>query len=93
MVVERLSSAEVGELINIGSGEEVSIASLPRSCERPSTRMRGRTCEIVWDTSRPNGTPRKLLDSSRIRALGWAPLTPLAEGLARAYDDYLSGLE
>jgi GDP-L-fucose synthase len=49
----------------------------------------GHSGEIVWDTSKPNGTPRKLLDSSRMAAFGWRPKVDLETGLHRAYDDYL----
>ena len=45
--------------------------------------------EILWDTSKPNGTPRKLLDVSKARALGWEARTPLEEGIRLAYDDFL----
>ena len=90
LVMERMSAADLGEFINVGSGEEISIAGL-------ATLVRdvvyadapGRTCAIEWDTSRPNGTPRKLLDSSRMRALGWAPSVALGEGVALAYADFM----
>lgn len=45
--------------------------------------------EIRWDSSKPDGTPRKLLDSTRIKSTGWAPIIPLKEGIASAYQDYL----
>jgi len=90
MLMERLAVAEVGEFTNVGSGEEISIAELAEAVRATVyADAPGRTCEIEWDTSKPNGTPRKLMDSSRIRALGWAPTTPLAAGLRLAYDDYL----
>jgi len=46
--------------------------------------------EIHYDTSKPDGTPRKLLDISRIRELGWKPEMNLREGVARAYEDFRS---
>jgi GDP-L-fucose synthase len=46
---------------------------------------------LVFDSSRPDGTPRKLLDSSRLHALGWREKTPLGAGLAAAYADFLGG--
>ncbi len=71
--------------INVGSGEEVSIAELARL-----------VCEVVgfrgtlrFDTTKPDGTPRKRLDTRRLEALGWRPATPLREGLARAYAAFL----
>ncbi|MFM8960541.1 MAG: GDP-L-fucose synthase, partial [Bacteroidota bacterium] len=45
--------------------------------------------EIRLDPTKPDGTPRKLMDSSRIRSLGWAPRTPLSEGITLAYQDFL----
>jgi GDP-L-fucose synthase len=45
---------------------------------------------IAWDSSKPDGTPRKLMDSSRLRALGWQPQVPFEEGIAGAYADFLS---
>ncbi|MGI5868326.1 MAG: GDP-L-fucose synthase family protein [Kiritimatiellia bacterium] len=69
---------------NVGSGEEVSIREL---AEKVRAAV-GVDCEIVWDPSKPDGTPRKLLDCSRIRSLGWAPEIPLDVGLPRTIADY-----
>jgi GDP-L-fucose synthase len=65
------------EIVNVGSGEEVSIAGLARLVAEASG-FRGR---IEYDTTRPDGTPRKVLDSSRLRALGWRPEVSLAQGV------------
>ena len=71
--------------INIGTGQDVTIAEL--------ARLVGQTVgyggAIVFDASKPDGTPRKLLDVSRLAALGWRASTPLADGLQRAYAAYL----
>lgn len=72
---------EAPEPINVGSGAEVSIADLAGMIASV-VGYRGR---VVFDASKPDGTPRKVLDSGRIRALGWAPRVPLREGLAGAY--------
>jgi GDP-L-fucose synthase len=77
---------EIGEVINVGSGTEVSIAELAGLVGE----VVGYKGEIIWDRSKPNGTPRKLLDSSRIRALGWEPKTGLRRGIGMAYRDFLS---
>ena len=73
------------ETVNAGTGQELSIAE--------HTRLVAKTVgyggEILWDTSKPNGTPRKLLDVSKARALGWEARTPLEEGIRLAYDDFL----
>jgi GDP-L-fucose synthase len=73
--------------INVGSGEEVSIATFA-STVASTVGYKG---SLVFDRTRPDGTPRKLMDSSRIRALGWQPKTSLAAGLAMAYEDFLRG--
>jgi len=51
----------------------------------------GYSGEIVFDSSKPDGTPRKLMDSGRLRGLGWAPLIDLEAGLAATYEDFVAG--
>jgi GDP-L-fucose synthase len=83
---------DVGELINIGSQSEVSIgelAEIVREVVYADVASQGRRCQIDWDTSRPNGTPRKLMDSSRLMSLGWKPQVSLPEGISLAYQDFL----
>lgn len=94
LVMERLSASEVGEFVNVGSGEEVSVAQLAELVRQVVyADCPGRICSIEWDTTRPNGTPRKLLDSSRIHELiDWRPATTLERGIRMAYADYLSSL-
>ena len=72
--------------INIGTGEDVTIAELAQTVGRV-VGYRGR---IAYDTSKPDGAPRKLLDVGRLRAMGWKPSVSLEDGLARAYRDFLS---
>ncbi|GAU69265.1 GDP-L-fucose synthase [Streptomyces sp. NBRC 110611] len=67
--------------VNVGCGEDLTIADLAARVAA-AVGYRGR---ITFDPSRPDGTPRKLLDISTIRALGWAPAVPLAEGIAQTY--------
>lgn len=77
-----------GELaINVGSGEEISIFDLTRLV----MDVIGYPGEVVTDPTKPDGTPRKLLDSSRLQALGWAPSITLREGIAKAYAAFLRG--
>ena len=70
--------------INVGSGEEITIRALADLL----VELVGYTGELVWDSSKPDGTPRKLVDSSKIRNLGWAPKVTLAEGLQRTLNWY-----
>lgn len=74
------------ETVNAGSGRELTIRELT---ELVAATV-GYTGRILWDTSMPNGTPRKLLDVSKARALGWTYKTELADGLRLAYEDFLS---
>ena len=73
--------------INVGTGEDITIAELGRLV----AKVVGYTGEIVQDTSKPDGAPRKLMDVSRLRALGWQPRVGLEDGLALAYRDFLAG--
>lgn len=72
--------------INIGYGSDVSIQELAESIRE----IVGFSGELVFDTSKPDGTPRKLMDSSKIHALGWKPSVSLEEGIARVYRHYTS---
>ena len=72
------------EPINVGSGDEVTIAQLARLVA-DIVGFRG---EFVFDTSKPDGTPRKFLDTSRLNALGWKASTPLRAGIESVYAWY-----
>lgn len=74
--------------INVGFGEDISIRDLAELV----AGIVGFRGEIVWDSSRPNGTPRKILDSSRIHALGWKPKVNLESGIRRTYDWFVSSV-
>ncbi len=73
--------------INVGSGDELSIADFAALV----AEVVGYQGKFVFDVSKPNGTPRKLLDSSRIRELGWRPQISMRAGLDAAYADFLRG--
>jgi GDP-L-fucose synthase len=73
-------------IVNIGVGEDLSIAEFAQTV----ASVVGYRGEMTFDPSKPDGTPRKLVDTSRINALGWRASTALADGLARAYADFLS---
>jgi len=72
------------DLVNVGSGREISIRDLAELVKRTS----GCEAEITWDSSKPDGTPRKLCDTSLIRSLGWAPAIGLEDGLRRTVAEY-----
>lgn len=82
-LMERYSEAEH---INVGSGQELSIMDVARL----TARVVGFDGEILTDPTRPDGTPRKLMDSGRLFALGWRPRITLEDGLRAAYADFLS---
>jgi len=73
------------EIVNIGCGEDVTIRELAETvCD-----VLGFQGELVFDTTKPDGTPRKLLDMSKLFSMGWKPRIPLREGIRGAYDWYL----
>lgn len=72
------------KIINIGSGKEITIRELSETIKQ----VVGYRGEIEFDTSKPDGTPRKLLDCTKIHGLGWKPKIPLEQGLALAYKDF-----
>jgi GDP-L-fucose synthase len=74
------------EHVNVGFGDDITIAELTTLvCD-----IVGYTGRIVLDTSKPDGTPRKLMDSTRLSELGWEPSTSLVDGIAKTYREYLT---
>ena len=82
-LMERYSG---NETVNAGSGKEITIKGLTELV----AKVVGYEGAILWDTSKPNGTPRKLLDVSKSAAMGWTAKTSLEEGIRLAYADFLS---
>src|SRR5213596_2340960 len=83
LLLEKYDSPEI---INIGYGEDVTIRELAELvCE-----VVGFDGELVWDKTKPDGTPRKLLDVTRIRALGWQPTIPLRKGIEQTHEWFLA---
>jgi GDP-L-fucose synthase len=74
------------ETVNAGTGKEITIKALAELV----AQIVGYKGKIAWDTTKPNGTPRKLLDVSKAAALGWRYKTELADGIRKAYEDFLS---
>ena len=83
---EQQGQPSVGEFINIGTGEDITIRDLAELIRR----IVGFEGSIVWDATKPDGTPRKLLDVTKIRSLGWEPKISLEQGIQLTYDWYLS---
>jgi GDP-L-fucose synthase len=77
-----------GEIVNVGSGEDLTIKELAYMVKE----VVGFDGDIFFNTEMPDGTPRKLLDISKIKSLGWYPKTNLKEGLSFSYQDFLSSL-
>jgi GDP-L-fucose synthase len=79
LILEKYDSPEI---INVGCGEDISIRELAELiCD-----VVGFDGELAWDTTKPDGTPRKLLDVTRLCALGWKPAIQLRDGIARTYE-------
>ena len=84
-LMENKNADEIGEFINIGSGKERTIKEIVELVKKTV----GFEGEVVWDKTKPDGTPRKLMDVSRINSLGWKAQVELEEGLKIAYKDFL----
>ena len=79
LILEKYNSPEI---INLGCGEDISIRELGELiCD-----VVGFDGDLDWDTTKPDGTPRRLLDVTKLRALGWKPAIPLRDGIARTYE-------
>jgi GDP-L-fucose synthase len=88
-LMENRNARDIKEFVNIGKGEDIRIRDLALVIEE----IVGFGGEIRCDSSKPDGTPRKLLDISRMNSLGWTPNTSLEEGIRRTYEWYLSLLQ
>ena len=83
LLLEKYDSPEI---INIGCGEDITIREMAELiCD-----VVGFDGELVWDATKPDGTPRKLLDITKIRALSWQPTIPLRQGIAQTYEWFLA---
>ncbi|MEK9942989.1 MAG: GDP-L-fucose synthase, partial [Gammaproteobacteria bacterium] len=77
-----------GSVFNVGSGSDLTIKELAKMV----CGIIGFKGEIIFDKEKPDGTPQKLLDSSRLRKLGWTATTSLRDGIQQTYASYLEGL-
>jgi GDP-L-fucose synthase len=84
------NASEIGELINIGVGTDLTIKELAEIINQIVYEdTPNKHCTIEWDTSKPNGTPRKLLNVDKLSSLGWKAKTSLKNGIEKAYKDFL----
>lgn len=88
ILMEKHNVSEISEFINIGTGKEIAIKELAELV----ARVVGFRGKLVFDKSKPDGMPRKLMDSSRFQALGWQPKTRFHEGISLAYQDFLNNV-
>ena len=86
LCVKLMNEYSGNETVNAGSGKELTIKHLAETV----AKVVGYKGRISWDSTKPNGTPRKLLDVSKAASLGWAYHTELEEGVAKAYEDFLT---
>lgn len=82
-----MQSYDEKQFVNVGCGEDISIKDLTHLI----AKVIGYEGEIRWDMSKPNGTPRKLMDASKLRRMGWKPKIDLEQGIRLAYQDFLKG--
>jgi GDP-L-fucose synthase len=84
-VVFALENKFTDNLYNVGTGEDLTIRELAELIQK----IVGHTGEIIWDASKPDGTPRKLMDVSKMTSAGWKAKTSLEEGIRKTYQWFL----
>jgi GDP-L-fucose synthase len=84
-LMQRYDAAAIGELLNVGMGKDLKIKELAVLVQQ-EVEVEG---EIEFDSSKPDGTPRKFLDISKLKSFGWIPTTSLKDGIRKTYDWYL----
>lgn len=88
-IMESLNASAIGEVINVGFGSDISIRDVAQLIKE----VVGYKGTIEWDTTKPDGTPRKLMDSSRINTLGWTPSISLRAGLEQTIRKYIATIQ
>jgi len=90
-LMENKDAQDLGDFVNIGTGVDLTIKRLAETVrDVVYADLPGRSCRIVWDSSKPNGTPKKLLDVTRLSSLGWKPKTEFVEGIRVSYRDFVN---
>ena len=84
-VMKNYDNKEIGGFVNIGTGKDIKIKDLAKLIQE----IVGFNGEIRYDTAKPDGTPRKVLDISKMRQLGWEPKTSLEDGIKMTYEWYI----
>ena len=85
------NTSEIGEFVNIGTGNDLTIKELAELINKIVYADKpDKHCSIEWDTSKPNGTFRKLLDVNKLKAMGWQAKTKLADGIRKAYSVFVN---
>jgi len=84
-IIKIMESAETSDPINVGSGVEIAISDIAETI----ADIVGYEGEIIWDTEKPNGQPKRVLDVNRLEALGWKQKIDLIDGLRETYEDYM----
>ncbi len=87
-LMENVDWKEIGDFVNVGTGKDIKLKDLAKLM----AEIIGYKGSFSWDASKPNGTPRKLLDVSRLSALGWTAKTSLREGIEKTYKWYCENL-
>jgi GDP-L-fucose synthase len=85
-LMENYNASDIGEFVNIGVGKDISIKQLAETVKD----IVGYKGKIVYDTSKPDGTPQKLLDVTKLHQLGWTADIPLEKGISKTYEWYVS---
>lgn len=88
-LMEKYDAGQVGEFVNVGTGSDLTIKDLAEITKK----IVGFEGTMVWDRTMPDGTPRKLLDTSRLGSLGWKPGIALEEGIRMTYEWYVNSLQ
>jgi GDP-L-fucose synthase len=89
-LMENKDSTDIGDFVNIGTGVDMTIKQLAETVrDVVYADVTGRTCQIEWDTTKPNGTPKKLLDVTRLGLLGWKTNTVFQKGIKISYQSFL----